>query len=96
VKHADALAILGLVGCELSPEVIATAFRRAVVTAHPDTGGTATDLSPLLEAKRVLLNRRNVSDFACKQCSGRGTVPARLGVRPCGACKGTGETVGGH
>lgn len=94
MRQADALALLGLTGCETTPEAVAMAFQRTVKATHPDAGGAGADMDKLKQARDALLNRRNVSDFACKQCSGRGTVPARLGVRPCGACRGTGERHG--
>lgn len=45
----------------------------------------------LKEARDTLLNRRNVDEFACRTCKGTGSVRYRMGTRPCGACKGTGD-----
>ena len=94
MMRKNALALLGLPDGAYDAEAVAAAFRRAVVAAHPDTGGAGGNMSELQEARKALLQISNDDEFACKQCAGRGTVRYKLGVRPCGACKGTGETNG--
>lgn len=105
MKLGEAMEVLGLVGtavAELTDEDVKIAFRLRCKQFHPDMVVVqyARGIVPkwtmdeVGAARDTLLNRRNVSEFACKQCKGKGTVPARMGVKPCGACKGTGETHG--
>ena len=96
MQRLDALRILGLPdqAAPFTPEQIATAFRKAVVKAHPDTGGIGTDLTTLQKARKLLILNLNGQNNACPQCRGRGYIPAKFGTRSCGACKGTGDKVG--
>lgn len=97
LTNSEALFLLGFDTADLrarDPETIKAAFNQRVKETHPDAlklGGTC-DMDQLKQARELLLNRRNVSEFACKQCKGKGNVPARMGVKSCAACKGTGET----
>ena len=94
MKFGTALELLGISEWEATPERAREAFNSEVKRLHPDTGGEGADISKLIAARNLVLNRRNDAEFACKQCKGKGTVSARMGVKPCGACKGTGETRG--
>ena len=109
MKLGKAMEVLGLVGtalAELTDDDVRRAFRSQMKLYHPDTTTDAMDparhpqpqivwtADSLKEARDALLNRRNVDDFSCKQCRGKGMVPARMGSKPCGACKGTGNANG--
>lgn len=99
MKRDEAMAVLGLdkAACALTPEIVTRAFRIAVVACHPDTaeaGKACHDMTKLLAAKKALLNDSEQQNNACAQCRGVGTVRYKLGVRPCGACKGTGDKNG--
>lgn len=98
MKGPAARTLLGLIPepTALDAGVIGAAFALAVKAAHPDNGGAGADMDQLKQARDELLRQVVAGgDFACRQCSGKGTVPARLGVRTCGACRGTGERNGG-
>jgi DnaJ-class molecular chaperone len=106
MNRAQALVLLGLdkAACDLTSEIITTAFRRAAVASHPDTAqpltsqgesvSTRHDMDALRLAKKKLLDDTEGANNACAQCRGRGTVRHKLGNRPCGACKGTGDKYG--
>lgn len=100
MKAAEAMETLGLVGtalAELTAEQVRGAYRATVKALHPDVSKRALipDMDKVGAARDELLRQVAAGgDFACRQCSGNGTVPARLGVRPCGACRGTGERNG--
>ena len=102
MNRSAALKLLGLeaTACDLTPEIITRAFRQAVVASHPDTASQGdsnvshADMDLLTIAKETLLGDMKHENNACPQCRGRGTVRLRMGVTPCGACKGTGETYG--
>lgn len=98
MKPAEAEKILGLTGL-YNAAAVKAAHRQAVLFNHPDTI-SHLDVTPVWtidqigQARDTLLNRCNVSEFACKTCKGKGTVRYRMGTRPCVPCKGTGETHG--
>ena len=96
MKLDTAAILLGIVGPlnALTDAEVRLAFADKVKATHPDTGGPSADMSELKRARDTLLNRRNVDDFTCRQCDGLGSVRSRMGIKPCGACKGTGETLG--
>lgn len=97
MKLREAIELLGLSEWELEPDRIREAFRHEVMKHHPDTQGqamgeeTGRTIDQLKAARDTLLNRRNVDEFACRTCKGTGSVRYRMGTRPCGACKGTGD-----
>lgn len=92
MKRDEALKLLGLEKCvtTLTPEIVQTAFRRAVVENHPDKGGEATNIGVYQTAKKVLLDNLVDADSTCKLCGGLGTVRGTMGHRACVACSGTG------
>lgn len=106
MNRAKALELLGLdkAACDLTPDIITKAFRRAVVASHPDTAPaeasqgdsvpTRPDMDQLKIARKMLQGDTEGANNACIQCRGRGSVRHKLGVRPCGACKGTGDKYG--
>lgn len=102
MKREEALRLLGLdsAACELTPAIVTTAFRRKVLATHPDrvspgdSNWTPCDMDLLTKAKETLLGDTKQADLTCPQCAGRGTVRHRMGVKPCGACQGTGERNG--
>lgn len=107
LTKGQAMELLGLVGTaldELRPDDVTRAFRRAAMATHPDTtkpgmsqvesNVTRPDMDLLRIARKTLLGDTKEANNACAQCRGRGTVRFRMGVMPCGACKGTGETYG--
>lgn len=99
MKRDEALKLLGLekAACLLTPGLITSAYRRTVVSSHPDTaaeGALHHDMVKLQQARKTLLGDTETQNNACAQCRGRGSVRYRMGVTPCGACKGTGETYG--
>lgn len=104
MKQGEAMEMLGLVGtalAELTDPQIRLAFANAVKLHHPDTAPDKDaparivwTVDALKAARDVLLNRRNVAEFACKTCKGKGTVRYRMGTKRCEACRGTGETRG--
>jgi hypothetical protein len=65
------------------------AFRRKVKEDHPDAGGNGGDMALLTEAKDLLVAAL-CGKNTCVQCSGRGTIKARLGSVECGKCHGEG------
>lgn len=99
MKQAEARAMLGLdkALADLTEEIVVEAWRGAVKRNHPDTATAAEQpqivwtVDALSIAKKTLLDSISGADFACKLCSGRGKVPAKMGWRTCSACKGTGD-----
>jgi DnaJ-class molecular chaperone len=94
----EARTILGLdkAACDLTEAIITRAYRRALVTHHPDTRIALEDAPVILprqikEAREVLRQAATGENNACAQCRGRGKVPSRVGAVTCGACKGTGD-----
>lgn len=72
-------------------ENIDAAFRAAVRAHHPDNGGPGADMAKLGAARDHLRQVVTGAELSCKTCGGEGSVRAKLGRVPCGACKGTGE-----
>ncbi len=79
----------------VTPQQVRTAFRRAVRSAHPDTGGNELEASDLVtrlgDARQLLLD---AVDNTCPQCRGAGHV--KTGGRfqmskVCMYCDGSGE-----
>lgn len=96
MKRAEALRLLNLPeqAKPFTREAVAIAFCNAVKASHPDTGGEGADMDQLRQARNFLVLNLNGQNNACVQCRGRGMVQARVGMRPCGACKGTGDKNG--
>ncbi len=92
MNRNEALKLLSLDNAvvTLTPEIVQTAFRRAMVEHHPDTGGAATNVGVYQEARKVLLDTLNDADSACKLCQGVKMVRGKFGWRNCTACHGTG------
>ncbi len=92
-----ALQLLGLSDWEVTPERVQEAFTFEVKRMHPDTvhadpvTGAPVDFDRLKQARDLLRQVVAGEDLRCKPCGGRGTVRHRMGVKPCGACKGTGD-----
>jgi DnaJ-class molecular chaperone len=97
MKPAEALKILGLGSsmADLTPEIVNTAFRQRIKSAHPDTASeskpSTMSVQELTTAKKIALESLDGSDLCCKLCQGRGMVRSSMGFRQCVACKGTGE-----
>lgn len=99
----QAKLVLGLQNCmpSLTEEIVVAAWRAAVKQNHPDTTPhvLSYDNTPratytmelLTTAKIFLLNHLTGDDLACKLCRGTGKVPAKMGLRTCVACNGTGD-----
>lgn len=74
------------------------AYKKALLEVHPDTAapagltGETRTVTLLQQAREMLKKSLDGANSPCRQCAGRGRVPARLGTATCGACKGTGET----
>lgn len=90
----DTAICVGIERGESLAETVARHFRRAVMQGHPDTGGALSDMSRLLEAKKVALEEPKAANSACVLCRGAGKVRAKMGTVPCVACKGTGDKHG--
>lgn len=68
-------------------------FSAAMKANHPDTASQPpVPPAELKQARDVLRQLVAVSpiEIACVTCKGKGTVPAQIGRRVCGTCKGTG------
>lgn len=101
MNRNEALKLLGLdnAATALTPEIVQTAFRCAMVAHHPDTRADQIDLNEhrvldvtvYQEARKVLLDNLSSADLCCKLCGGLGKVPSKMGYRACVACKGTGD-----
>ncbi len=91
--HDEALTILGLIGHPTEAE-IRGAYRRKVLTAHPDhnplSGVLVMQLADWRTA-RDLLTGTPPPDSACHVCKGRGMVVKGLTQMPCPACGGSGD-----
>lgn len=92
MNRNEALSLLGLdkAAVTLTPEIVQTAFRRAMVQHHPDTGGHATNIAVYQAARKVLMDNLTDADSACKLCKGAAMVRGTMGYRACVACNGTG------
>lgn len=103
MKREEALNLLGLEQAvsNLTPQIVAEAFRARVKQAHPDTASAGesrgesnesqTSVQLLTIARKTLLESLDGTDLCCRLCSGRGIVRSSMGWRKCVACKGTGE-----
>lgn len=95
MKRDRALELLGLPDQvkAFTLEEITAAYKRACFAGHPDTGaeGVGADMTELQQARTFLILNLNGQNNACPQCKGRAYIQAKVGMRPCGACKGTGD-----
>lgn len=95
MKRAEALKLLELPdqAAPFTKETVDAAFRAACWKHHPDAQGQSgvVDLTIYQDARKTLLLELNGQNNACPQCRGRGMVQARVGMRACGACKGSGD-----
>jgi DnaJ-class molecular chaperone len=88
----DPFESLGL-GWGAAPGDIRAAFRRLVVRAHPDHGGSPETLAALTEAREAAL--RISEKEPCPHCAGAGHIELTGGFRRmpvrCRSCDGSGK-----
>lgn len=89
MKEHEALRALGL-SAGAGETAIREAYARCVKAAHPDTGGTHSDMVTALKrlkvARDLLLSLQGGEIHACKTCQGVGIV---RNIR-CPSCGGRG------
>lgn len=92
MKPEEAAAILH---CHAEPTAaeLRQAFGKAMLAAHPDTGGVGSALTivRIKEARDVLERVVKGLGTPCKLCGGRGMIRNGFGAQPCQQCAGTGE-----
>lgn len=64
ISLARALAVLGLTGQRLSPELVKLTYRKLAMTQHPDRGGDAKKFSELNEAYELVKDVKADGSFA--------------------------------
>lgn len=84
---------LDMAACTLTEAIITTAYRRAILDNHPDTakGQPTVGMAELQQARQTVTRELEGRNNPCRQCSGKGRVPFKMGTRVCSACKGSGD-----